>query len=42
MKDVLHFANAAVTITVTRHSCSEAMYTFDEVMMFIKNYDKKI
>lgn len=42
MKDVLRFANAAAAIVVTRHSCSEAMPTFDEVMMFIKNHDKKV
>ncbi|WP_291493372.1 5-dehydro-2-deoxygluconokinase [Desulfurella sp.] len=37
VRDILRFANAAAAIVVTRHSCSEAMPTFDEVTIFIKN-----
>lgn len=36
IKDVLRFASAAAAIVVTRHSCSEAMPTYDEVMQFLR------
>jgi 5-dehydro-2-deoxygluconokinase len=32
------FGNAVGAIVVTRHSCSEAMPTYDETMMFIEKY----
>ncbi len=37
----LRFGNAVGAIVVTRHSCSEAMPTYDEVMMFIEAYKEQ-
>ncbi|MGC9106692.1 MAG: 5-dehydro-2-deoxygluconokinase [Infirmifilum sp.] len=37
IEQVLEFANAAAAIVVTRHSCSEAMPTYDEVMSVLKS-----
>mgnify|MGYP001772735852 FL=1 len=41
IEKILKFANAAAAIVVTRHSCSEAMPTYDEVMLFLNEMSEK-